>query len=152
MIKQLLPKYLPQIEKLCRHFYYPLFWNDDLDQKTEAYPQGNFVYEINRKVVAYIYSNPFLINKIISMPKKLVIPQNPNCYYIHDVCVDKYFHNKGIATKLIHYVINLNSSKFKVFSLVSVLNTYPFYEKLHFKIIKKITYNKQPAFYMARKI
>lgn len=152
MIKPLLPEHIDRIVELCRPFYFPVYWDDDIYARTATYPQGHFVYELDNKVVAYIYSQPYTYDKIVILSDPPCLPDNPDCYYFHDLCVDKNYQGRGIGTEIMKFILDLKIKEgWKVFSLVSVLGSFTFAERFGFKKIREIVYNGHPAFYMSLK-
>lgn len=73
-------------------------------------------------------------------------PQDePNCWYIHDICVSSEFRGKGIARELAKTVMTTDSS---VFCLTAVQNSENFWERLGFRSFFELDYYGARASYM----
>lgn len=113
--------------------------------KMTGYPDGCFVCEIDKNIVGYIISFPYIFGKPYPINRSYKKTEFPNCYYIHDLCIQKKYRGNGYANELVNEVLKIQS-KPKV--LVSVLKSEKFWEKFGFKIYNEIMYCKLPAFYM----
>lgn len=121
--------------------------SESFRSKMVGYPEGCFVCEINKKIVGYIISFPYVLWEPYPINKNYEKTENSDCYYIHDICVDKKHRGKGYAMSLVDKVLKIKLNP-KV--LMSVLNSENFWEKFGFKRHKKIDYYGLNATYMVK--
>lgn len=89
----------------------------------------------------YIFGKPYPINKIYKPVK------HSNCYYIHDLCVDKNYRKLGIGKKLvIQTILNISDN----ICLVAVLDSSLFWKKFGFVSVGNFDYYGLQAAYMVR--
>jgi GNAT superfamily N-acetyltransferase len=109
--------------------------------KFDKFPDGCWIAEVDGQPNGYLLSHPCLLDN----PPKLdmmigYIPQNPDCYFIHDIAVNPFFKGKGIGrilcdkAKLLAKEYNLTN-----IALISVQNSHPFWEKMGFKRAIKLS-------------
>lgn len=106
--------------------------------------EGCFVADLDG-IVGYIISFPYLVGKPYPIDNFYKEVDDPNCWYIHDLCVSKEFRGKGIAKELASTVINRNSS---VFCLTAVENSEKFWGGLGFRSFFDLDYYGGRASYM----
>ncbi len=105
-----------------------------LGEKLTIYPKGCFVLEIDNKVVGYMFSHPWQLDS----PPKLdtflsQIPNDPDCYYIHDIAIDPSFRGVGGARMLFDKALCLATEQsYKHLSLIAVQDSERFWSKLGF--------------------
>jgi len=96
-------------------------------------------------IIGYIISFPYLVGKPFPIDSFYEPVENPNCWYIHDLCVEKEFRKNGIAKELANVVMNKDHS---VFCLTAVENSENFWNKLGFKSFFSLDYCGCKANYM----
>ena len=143
MIRKFTVKDIEQAEKLARAFYFPDLWeeSDCCSTRLKIYPKGCLAAEINNALVGYSFSHPWTTDKIVNLGDKIEMPPSPDCYYIHDVCVDVNYHGKGIGKLLAQKTMELNT--FNTVMLVSVLGSHTFWKTFGFQIVREIQYSKK---------
>lgn len=114
--------------------------------KILGYPSGCFVAEIDN-VVGYVVSFPYILDEIYPINHFYKPIENPNCHYIHDLCIDKNHRKLGIAKKLLDTVL-LSHPQTTV--LVSVMGSENFWKKCGFTIMREVNYCNLLAYYMIR--
>lgn len=121
---------------------------ESFGSKIEGFPEGCLVAEIEKQIVGYVISFPSVINFVEPL-NKFYKPQNePNCHYIHDLCVNPEFRKKGVANSF----LNILFKKFSTdFALVAVMGSSNFWEKFGFVFVQEIDYYNTTAHYMVRK-
>ena len=131
---------LPQCDQLAAPIYYPDLWEpiEAFAQRIRLYPQGCWIAEIDEKLAGYLYSHPWKQNQIVPLADIIQLPQNPDCYYIHDLAVSIHHRQLGIGKLLAEKAIAI--STFPIIKLVSVLNSHNFWQRFNFNIISKINY------------
>jgi len=111
------------------------------EDKFAKYPDGCWVAEIDDYVVGYVISHPYLLDS----PPKLDavmddIPQNPDCYFIHDVAINPEYKGKGIGSALCEKAKSLAKERnLPNMALISVQDSHPFWEKMGFRRVENLT-------------
>ena len=141
-------------EAFSRKIYYPNFWEDPKVFKTklDLYPEGCFAYTAGGICVGYVFSHPWVKSRVVELGEDIVaIPDNSDTYYIHDLAVSPDFRGLNIGSYLACAVLDVAKKHgFKDVTLVSVLNSDPFWEKFGFVKIGKLIYGKFPAYVMVK--
>lgn len=114
------------------------------ESKMIGYPEGCFVADLDG-VVGYIISFPYLLGKPYPIDEYFVPVEDPNCYYIHDLCVAEEFRGKKIASRLAEKVLEKN---WQVFGLIAVLGSGRFWSRFGFRGFAVIDYYGRKAEYM----
>jgi ribosomal protein S18 acetylase RimI-like enzyme len=107
----------------------------------------------NRKEIAgYIISHPYVRGQIQKLNSgSLTITGKEDCWYIHDCCLALKFQRKGLSKIMIQNVEQMTLSKgLDTICLVSVQNTFKFWERLGFKIKKELFYGDLPSYLMEK--
>jgi predicted N-acetyltransferase YhbS len=117
--------------------------------KITGYMRGCFVAEIDGEIVGYIISLPWHSGSVITPANFYTPPHNPNCLYIHDVCVKLEYRNRGIASRLIKRVLDLDA--WDRIGLVAALGSGGFWRQFGFAHILQIEYCDAAAEYMQLK-
>lgn len=138
-----------EIEKIGTNNYSSDYYEgiESFFSKIYGYKDGCFVCEIEDKICGYIISFPYLLNKPYPINQIYNTPEDHNCYYIHDLCVDKNYRKLGVAKALVEKVISIDYDP-KV--LTAVQDSEKFWVKFGFDIKKEINYCGKKAFYMIK--
>jgi len=96
-------------------------------------------------IIGYIVSFPYKVGKSFPINSFYEPVQNPNCWYIHDVCVSKDFRKMGVATQLAECIVNNNEG---TICLTSLLESEGFWKNLGFRSFFDIEYCGRDAKYM----
>ena len=72
--------------------------------KIEGCYEGCFIAELDG-IIGYIISFPYAIGKKFPINNFFEPINDPNCWYIYDLCVSKDFRGKGIGTSLTKEVL-----------------------------------------------
>jgi predicted N-acetyltransferase YhbS len=116
------------------------------ESKINGYAEGCFVAEYAGEVVGYIIAVPWRKGISLHLNSVYSPPENPDCLYIHDICVKQQWREKGIAQKLVNAVFTLNT--WRDICLTAVLNSAGFWRQFGFEPIAQIEYCDAPAVYM----
>lgn len=108
------------------------------------FPQGCFVADVDG-VVGYAISFPYLIGKSFPIDSFFVLVDNPNCWYIHDICVSEDFKGMGIDRMLASKVIEIG---WDVMCLTAVQGSEGFWERFGFRSFFELDYCGKKASYM----
>ena len=71
--------------------------SESFRSKILGYPEGCFVCEINKEIVGYIISFPYILWEPYPINENYKKVEDSDCHYIHDLCVEKT-SRKGIWT------------------------------------------------------
>lgn len=114
-------------------------------EKLHLFPAGCWIAYMDSKPAAYLFSHPWYQSAIIELNTRLNrLPDNPDCYYIHDLSVSPIFHRCGIGQKMGLKAIELAISLgFRTLVLVAVQNSQAFWTKLGFHPVQDPSGNIQ---------
>lgn len=115
--------------------------------KAKGYLSGCFVCLLEEKICGYIISFPYFLNEYYPINFKYENFHNPNCYYIHDLCVLPEYRNKGVAKKLLD---KASLHDYKKTALIAVCDSSSFWTKMNFTHNRTINYYGLPADYMIK--
>lgn len=109
--------------------------SDVLAEKLVLYPQGCFVAEEDSSTIAYMFSHPWKLASPVKINSFLgKIPNEANCYYIHDIAIHPSYRGYGIAKKLFNRALeNALEESQQYIALVAVQNSESFWNKLGFR-------------------
>jgi ribosomal protein S18 acetylase RimI-like enzyme len=114
------------------------------ESKMRGYPDGCFVADLDG-VVGYVISFPYKLGMPYPIDSMFELVNNPDCYYIHDLCVLDEFRGKGIAKRLAERVLG-----WPIVGLVAVGGSGKFWRKFGFLGFASIDYYGLKAEYMLR--
>lgn len=117
---------------------------ENFESRLTGYPAGCFVADLDG-LVGYIISFPYRLGSVCELNQPYTAEPEPDCYYIHDLCVLKEFRGRGIAKQLAERILEL---KWGVIGLVSVNGSGKFWRKLGFRGFAEIKYCGRKAEYM----
>lgn len=118
--------------------------SSNFDSLMRGYPDGSFVADLDG-VVGYVVSFPYTLGRPFPLDSVFKPATQPDCYYIHDLCVLQEFRGKGIANKLAEQIL---AKDWNVFALVSVAGSGKFWRRLGFRGFAAIEYYGRKAEYM----
>lgn len=106
-------------------------------EKFQLFPEGCLVLVLHDEVVGYGLSHPWLLRSIPPLDTFLgMLPQAPECVFIHDVVVLHRARGRGAAGAFIDIIKAIaRKANIPYLALVSVYNTHPLWERLGFQII-----------------
>ena len=109
--------------------------------KLDAFPEGCLACRSNGSISGYILSHPWLGDCV---PLDFVmgeIPENPDCYYIHDLSVLPQFRGIGIGRALANAALEVVvGNRLTEARLISVQDSHPFWERMGFETVSETTY------------
>jgi ribosomal protein S18 acetylase RimI-like enzyme len=112
--------------------------------KLEKFPEGCFVADLDG-IIGYIISFPYIMGKYFPINSIFEIVEDPDCWYIHDLCVSKDFRKRGIGEDLTKEVLK---NSWGVVCLTAVEGSSLFWHKMGFRSFFKVDYNGSKADYM----
>lgn len=112
--------------------------------KIDMFPQGALVADLDG-VIGCVISFPYYVGKTFPINTDYRIFKNPNCWYVHYVCVLNRFKKKGVATSLIK---NILVNSWNVVALTAIQDTTKFWQKFGFLSFKKVEYCGKKSDYM----
>ena len=116
--------------------------------KIAGYPAGCWAAEVAGQLAGYVVSFPYQLNHVFPINTRYTQVGTPDCYYVHDLCVNRNWRGLGIATQLATAAL---AHGWPVTALVAVLDSRPFWEKLGFVRVRELEYCGRPATYMTRR-
>lgn len=131
---------------------------DVLCEKISLFPQGCKKLYYNSTMVGYSLAHPWYQNNIPALDSFLgKLPDNPDCFYLHDIAILPVARRQGAAATCIVELISLAKQyNISVLSLVSVYKTKIFWEEQGFAAIdipalkEKLSTYGENACYMQR--
>lgn len=110
---------------------YPTYHEDDqiYAERLALCPNGCLVLEVNRSVVGYAISHPWLDRQVPALNSLLqAVPTEPSTYYIHDVALLPVARGLGAVNQLLEYLLAAaRSHGLSTMSLTAVNNSYDFW-------------------------
>jgi ribosomal protein S18 acetylase RimI-like enzyme len=110
-------------------------------EKLNLFPRGCWIAYLDECPVAYLFSHPWSQNSFVGLDTPLgVLPEAPDCLYIHDLSVDPKFKGRGIGRKMVarakELAVELGLAKMV---LVSVQNSVGFWTQCGFEPVEELT-------------
>ena len=105
--------------------------------------EGCFVADLDG-IVGYIISFPYKVGKSFPIDSFYEPVEDPNCWYIHDLCVSVDFRGRGIAVDLAKTVLNHSN----VYCLTAISGSEGFWSKIGFRSFFDLEYCGRSAKYM----
>lgn len=145
-IRKINSKDYSDIENIANEGYEDNYFEtkESFINKVESFPDGALAADLDG-VVGYSISFPYQLGVSFPINTNYEIIENPNCWYIHDVCVTKRFRKKGIATCLVKEILK---ESWNVVALTAVQESKNFWQKFGFLSFKELTYCGIKANYM----
>lgn len=111
------------------------------------YPEGHCrLAEIDGVCVGYVISFPDIVGVPYPINTFFKPVKNPNCQYIHDLCVAPEYRGRGIAAQLLQSVLAV--MPWNACALTAVMDSASFWSRHGFVKRYDILYCGQPAEYM----
>jgi N-acetylglutamate synthase-like GNAT family acetyltransferase len=104
-------------------------------------------------LAAYVFSHSWRgLDPVSLHSTSLVIPPDPDCYYIHDLAVHARIRGQGAAEKLFRQLTEIAGAiGLSTFALVAVQQSEDFWRRLGFDAVRSLVYTGGiPATYMVR--
>ena len=111
------------------------------EDKFAKFPDGCWIAEMEGHVVGYVISHPYLLSNPPKLDKVMDdIPQNPDCYFMHDVAINPAYKGKGIGSALCEKAKSLAREHGLLnMALISVQDSHPFWEKMGFRRVRELS-------------
>ena len=97
--------------------------------RINLYPNGCWVAQNNNTIVGYLISHPWVVGDIPDINEIFIIPNNSNCYYIHDIAILPKYRGNGYSRALLKNIIEKNNK----LSLIALPRAISFWKKLGFR-------------------
>jgi ribosomal protein S18 acetylase RimI-like enzyme len=92
----------------------------------------SYVAIINDEIVGYILTHPSVKDEVYLLNHELKVKNNRNALFIHDICINPLYRNKGIGKFLVNYIKN----EYKCIQCIALENALIFWKKQGFTRIK----------------
>lgn len=150
IIEPISPSHVEAVSLLGTSCYPSNYHEDDasFESKILGYPQGCFMAMDDGTLLGYAISFPYILDKVHPINFAYSLPQNPDCLYIHDLCVSTFNRGGGVGSALATRVLSMPIWP-KV--LVSVLGSGPFWKKLGFETLRELNYHGGLGHYMIKR-
>jgi ribosomal protein S18 acetylase RimI-like enzyme len=125
---------LPQVMAIQDECY-PDVGHDSVEifaDKLRVYPTGCFAVVVEGRVGGYLFSHPWTYLRAATLDRPLVLPPNPDCYYLHDLAVAPWCRGRGAAQAMVEAGL-LESGPLEIQALVAVHSTQPFWSGFGFR-------------------
>jgi GNAT superfamily N-acetyltransferase len=152
-VRNLVFEDLPSLLKLQEEAYIQELLETEraFQRKIEVFPDGCLCAEKEGQIHAYVMSHPWRGGEEVEIDARdLVIPDPPDCYYIHDLVVDQSCRGEGVAGLLVKRVFEVaGRNGLSRIVLVAVQNSEQFWGHYGFQPVRKLSYGRNvPATYM----
>lgn len=126
------------------------YYEDDasFESKILGYPQGCFMAMEGGVLLGYVISFPYILGEVHPLNFTYSPTQNPDCLYIHDLCVSPFNRGGGVGSALATRVLSI---PIWPKALVSVLGSSPFWEELGFETLRNLNYHGGLGHYMIKR-
>ena len=127
---------------------------DVFRQKLAAFPDGCLGYDADGNLAAYVFSHPWRGLEPVSLHSTtLLIPPDPDCYYIHDLAVRASARGQGVGEALFRRLTEVAGALgLSTFALVAVQRSEDFWHRLGFEAVRPLVYTGGiPATFMVRR-
>jgi GNAT superfamily N-acetyltransferase len=139
VIREMTVQDLAEVDRIQRGVYDPSLLETVavLEDKIRYFPQGCWLCKADAGVVGYMFSHP----SSLSAPPALKTFFSPNvyetdCYFIHDIAVQRSCWRKGIGTLLFEQALRIALEHgFPTMALVAVQNSQRYWQRFGFQPI-----------------
>lgn len=128
--------------------YPPELWesNESFRRRLKQFPEGCWAC-VNQKdeAIGYMFSHPWLKDRVVPINCiDFVLPEKPDCFYIHDIAVLPQYRKNGIASVFLEKAKELSRKcGFSEIRGVSVLDSYDnIWQRKGFRVLEEIEYVK----------
>lgn len=110
--------------------------------KLALYPRGAVGLFEGSSLAAYLFCHPWVVGETVPLSAEhLVLPERPNCLYIHDLAVAQNCRGRGLAERLADEAFELAEAlHLPACALVSVQGSETFWERLGFVSQQELEY------------
>jgi ribosomal protein S18 acetylase RimI-like enzyme len=149
IIEVITAEYIQSVEDLGTAIYPSNYYEgqESFKSKIIGYPRGCYLARKDKQVVGYIISFPYVLNEVYPINEHYAETLEPNCLYIHDLCVSKDHRGEGIAKALVAKTID---NELSPKALVSVMKSERFWHKFGFISQRSFDYYGGIGHYMIR--
>ncbi|CAN5869041.1 GNAT family N-acetyltransferase [soil metagenome] len=93
-------------------------------------PDTAWVAYDTQGVCAYLVAYPSLHGKITALGSRFVVPEQPDCLYLHDLAVAPRAHGQQLGSRLVRQALqHAASARYPYSALVAVQNSQAFWKK-----------------------
>ena len=130
------PADVPTIGRLSRKLLGVLGEEDIIfEERQRLCPEGCHVFSDGAEIGAYIVSHPWRRGQPPALNQSLsALPADADCWYIHDIAVDRPCRGTGAAATIVNTVTqNAHQAGFSTVALVAVADALAFWNRLGFR-------------------
>lgn len=107
-----------------------------------------WVATVDDYLAGYVVSFPYVFGAPYPINHMYTAIENPNCLYLHDLCVSPLWRKLGVGHSLAQKVL---TTRWDAVALTSVMGSQSFWTKLGFVVAHELDYYGLPASYMVWK-
>ena len=122
-----------RIQELC-YTSVPPESKESLEAKLQACPSTCFVASLHGETVGYLIG---LLRRFDHPPElnaaTCVVPDSPNCLYLHDLAVSPQVRSAGVGRALVgRFLLAFKESRMRRASLIAVQDSAPYWQRFGF--------------------
>lgn len=148
LIRHITEADVPAVSALGNHVYPPGYYeSDDTFKSKVLYPHAMcLLAEIDGALAGYVVSFPDIVGLPYPINTAFIPVLNPNCQYIHDLCIAPSFRTRGVATHLTKMI--LDRMAWDKCALTAILGSESFWARFGFATKYSVQYCGVDAKYM----
>jgi len=112
------------------------------EDKLSLRPVGAFGAFLGEALCGYVIAHPWTADRAVPLGLvRTMLPEKPDCVYIHDLSVHFDFQGRGIARRLVTTVFDFgNSLSLGATTLMAVQSSEPFWRRFGFRPLERVEY------------
>lgn len=119
--------------------------------RLEGAPDSCWVATLENTCAGYLVAFSYLSGLVCPLDELFIPVAQPDCFYIHDLCVGRAWRKSGLGRELAYVALQrAGELGFARTALVAVLDSHGFWKRLGFRVVREIQYAGSPAAYMIR--
>ena len=138
---------LDKVLTIQRRAHMPFFHEsrEALACKLSLYPKGCWIDTRGGRAAGYLFSHPWSLADPPALNERFTaLPNDLDCFYIHDLAVDPNFNGRGIGQDLADKAISLSraykaESGIATAALIAIGNSFSFWVRFGFKQIETLS-------------
>jgi len=112
------------------------------EDKLSLRPVGAFGVFLDKFLCGYVIAHPWSADRAVPLGLvRTLLPEKPDCLYIHDLAVRPSFRGRGIARLLVDRVFEFgNSLSLRTCALMAVQSSESFWSSFGFMTLERVEY------------
>ncbi|MDW5563142.1 MAG: GNAT family N-acetyltransferase [Methanomassiliicoccus sp.] len=155
-IRPLVPSDLPEVLAVQRSAYPEVLLESSasFDRKIKLWGRGALGGFDDDVLAAYLFCHPWALGEVAPLDaRNMVLPERPDCLYVHDLAVYADHRGKGWGDRLVREALAIAQEQdLGACALVAVQRSRPFWERHGFLVQRDLQYAAGiDAHYMVRR-